>query len=161
VPTSTCFVTLGVYQQQSFVGPISISGAIHRYFHHNMLKLQIHINKYMYTLLTQHHRSSSSVTVAAIFSSRAVHINICINMWSKGILSGWSLQCILCQGIQYTIYPDTGYTACLSRTNIEMGVGAHSQGRKNGCSCVTENTDHCVVVVVLQHTHLLMCNLEF
>jgi len=24
-----------------------------------------------------------------------------------------------------------------------MGVGAHSQGRKNGCNCVTENTDHC------------------
>jgi hypothetical protein len=158
MPTSICFGTLGVYQQQRFVGPISISRAIRRHFRHKILKLQItHEKVYVHIAATTPPISLLCYTVAAIFSSRAVHINICINMWSTGILSGWSVQCILCQRIQYTIYPAMGYTACLSWTNIDTDVGASSPGRKNDCDCVTENADHCVVVVVLQQcVHILV-----
>jgi len=31
----------GSYQQQNFVGPTTISGAIRHHFHHKMLKFQI------------------------------------------------------------------------------------------------------------------------
>jgi hypothetical protein len=41
-----------------------------------------------------------------------------------------------------------------------MDVGVHSPGRKNGCDRVTENADHCVVVVVVvvvqQCVHILV-----
>jgi len=37
-----------------------------------------------------------------------------------------------------------------------MDVGVHNPVRKSGCNCVTENVDHCVVVVVLlQCVHIL------
>jgi hypothetical protein len=65
------------------------------------------------------------------------------------------MQCILWQGIEYTIYPDTGYIAFFSQTNIDIDVGVHNPERKNDCNCVTEAD--CCVVVVLQHcVHILV-----
>ena len=61
-------------------------------------------------------RWASSVTQSQPFFW-AAHTNIHINMWSKGILSGWGVQCE-CQGTQctseYTVYPEMGYTAPFS-----------------------------------------------
>jgi hypothetical protein len=92
-----------------------------------MLKLQItHQQLYVYIAAIIPPISLLCYTVATIVSSRAVRINIYINMRSKQILSGLSMQCILCQGIQSTIYPDTGYTACLSQTNIKIWMLVHT-----------------------------------
>jgi hypothetical protein len=60
------------------------------------------------------------------------------------------------------MYPDTGYIACFSWTNIDMDAAVHSQERKMAATAwqrrlITVWWWCCSYV----YTYLLMCNVEF